>query len=189
MGGSGGGGSSSGSVSYPDYMADVHSDWLSGGDHTGSVDALTLSATDAMEAAHGNSPWAAAVAYDPSSDILAYEATLATFAALLAGINDTGDWSTLFTQAGTDIGTLTDAEIDNLVVADAVSVKDRSISNAILADMSGISDLIVDDISGVSDMSIHDMLVDDVAVSDVAVSNLLVSSLKVIDNVYFIVYK
>lgn len=110
MGGSGG---SSGAVSHSAYLETVHNDWL---DDTG-VDTITSSMTAIMNAAQGSSPWTAQVPYDPDTDITAYEAAIAAFAAILAGITDTTDWAALHTQAGTSIDGLEDAEITADVTA------------------------------------------------------------------------
>lgn len=62
----GGGGGSSGAVSWPAYLQDTHSEWLN---NTGG-DTLTTSLTDVMNTAIGNSPWATEVAYDPDADLV-----------------------------------------------------------------------------------------------------------------------
>ena len=65
--GAGGGGGGTGTVAYPAYMQTIHNDWL---DNTG-VDTISSSVTDVMDAALGNSPFAAAAAYDPATPIAA----------------------------------------------------------------------------------------------------------------------
>ncbi len=64
MGGSKGGGGSSGKVDYPSYMKDWHSDGL---DDWGSMDSVST----LMAAAIGNSPYDDVVAYDPSTETAA----------------------------------------------------------------------------------------------------------------------
>jgi len=111
----GGGGSTSGKVGFPAYMETLHSKWL---DSTGT-DILTMSMVDAMEAAHGNSPWTALTAYNPDTDITFWEAAMDSLRTLLTGLSDTADWASLYTQA--------DASIDAVVEADIVqSVSDFS---------------------------------------------------------------
>lgn len=61
----GGGGGGSGAVSYPAYLQGIHEDWLDG---TGA-DTISQSITDVMNTAFGNSPWTAALAYDPDTDL------------------------------------------------------------------------------------------------------------------------
>ena len=55
-GGSSGGGGTSGKVDYPSYMKSQHEDWLDQADNL-------------MQSAIGSSPFASAVAYDPSTEI------------------------------------------------------------------------------------------------------------------------
>lgn len=95
----GGGGSSSGAVSHAAYLEAIHADWLN---NTGA-DTISSSITDVMNSALAYSPWTGLTAYDPDAQITAYEGVMAAFKALLAGISDTGDWNSLYTQAETSI--------------------------------------------------------------------------------------
>ena len=83
-GGSAGGGGSSGKTDYPDYMKTWHGIAL---DASG-VDTLTTSVTDSMNTAIGSSPYSTAVAYDPDTDISAWETAVSGFDSILAGIED-----------------------------------------------------------------------------------------------------
>jgi len=133
MGGSsGGGGGGSGVVDYPAYMKTFHEGVLGAGAMGGET------VTAAMIAAFGASPWAATVAYDPAVDIAAYETTLATFAAILAGLDDTVDWAALYTQAGASI-----------ILADIPDTTDvTGITNAlIVADVDNFADNLDDEIT------------------------------------------
>ena len=95
MGGSGGGGSSTGKTDYPEYMKDAHKDWL---DNTGS-DTMTSSIVDLMNAAIGSSPFAAAVAYDPAADLaLAWDAVCA-FNNLIDNLDHEADWLSAMSAA------------------------------------------------------------------------------------------
>jgi hypothetical protein len=111
--GGGGGGMGSGVVDYPAHMKTWHQDAM---DDTGA-DVLATSMNDAMNAAIGSSPWTAAVPYDPSADITAYEAAIAGFDALIAGITETTDWDALFTQAVASI-TVADKSITGITDAE-----------------------------------------------------------------------
>ena len=133
-GGSGGGGGGSGAVSYPAYMQTVHNDWL---DNTG-VDTITDSVTDIMNAALGGSPWAAQAPYDPDADITAWEAVVAAFAAILAGITDTTSWAALFTQALTSVGAAPTLVIADETVADE-AIADEAVVDEAVADMAGVT--------------------------------------------------
>lgn len=107
MGGSSGGGGSSGAVSHSAYLETIHSDWL---DKTGT-DTIEKSMTEVMDSALGSSPWTTKVAYDPDTDIAAYEAVIAAFKVILTGVSDTTDWAALHTQASASIVPVTEATI------------------------------------------------------------------------------
>jgi hypothetical protein len=134
MGSSGGG--SSGAVSHSAYLENIHSDWLS----NGGADSITSSVTDIMNAALGNSPWTGLAAYDPSTDITAYETVLTAFKTILSGIVDTTDWASLYTQALASIGAY-----NPLVIPDMVAT---TITNAtITASSTAHADLIDDEMT------------------------------------------
>ncbi len=121
----GGGGSSSGAVSHSAYLEAVHTSWL---DHAGT-DTISDSITDVMNVALGNSPWTGLTAYDPDTEIAAYEGVMTAFKAMLTGISDTSDWDDLYTQAETSI--------DNpvIIAADAAAfaaILDDQITTTIL---------------------------------------------------------
>jgi hypothetical protein len=80
---SGGGGSNSGQVDYPDYIKHVHADWLAHGDPDDpeTFDAIEASVVDVMNAALGASPFAAMVAYDPTTALAAMDVAVGQFAA------------------------------------------------------------------------------------------------------------
>lgn len=69
------GGGSSGKIEFPGYIQDAHSDWL---DDVGN-DLLTTSMAALIEAAVGNSPFAAQTAYDPDTDIAAMVSEVGDF--------------------------------------------------------------------------------------------------------------
>lgn len=96
-----GGGSSSGKVDYPDYMKAAHEDWLT----QSGTDSIEASITECMNDALGASPWAAQLAYDPDVDLAANQASIVTFSAILAGIDEVTDWNTLYANAVTQLGT------------------------------------------------------------------------------------
>jgi len=107
MGGSSGGGGSSGAVTHSAYLEAVHADWLNA---TGT-DTIEKSITEVMDSALGSSPWTGLVAYDPDADIATYEASLAAFAVILAGLSDTGDWAALYAQADTTLSGVGEAAL------------------------------------------------------------------------------
>lgn len=102
-----GGGGSSGAVSFPGYMMTVHNDWL---DKTGT-ELIDKCITEVMNEALDNSPFATAATYDPDADIAVWEGAITAYAAILAGLSDTVDWTNLFTQADTTIDLLIDDDV------------------------------------------------------------------------------
>jgi hypothetical protein len=111
--GSAGGGGASGAVSHSAYLEAIHQDWLNA---TG-VDIIEKSITEVMDTALGNSPYIGQTAYDPDTDIAAYETELALFKALIGGLSDTADWATLYAQADLTLSGAAEAAI----IADAVA--------------------------------------------------------------------
>ena len=79
MGGSGGSGS--GKIGYPDYVEDIHHDWLT----LSGVDVVDHSISELMNDAFGASPFAVAVPYDPDTDIAAYIAAVGSLNTLVTG--------------------------------------------------------------------------------------------------------
>lgn len=106
MGGSGGGGGSSGEVGYPAYMETWHGMAL---DDSGA-DTLSLSITDVMDSALGNSPWTGQVAYAPDADITS----------LLAAPNVLQTLVTLL-SSGTTLDTLISEVLDHTRIDDSVT--------------------------------------------------------------------
>lgn len=78
----GGSGASSGQVGYPAYVEGAHNDWLN---HT-SVDIVAASMVDVMNAALGNSPYAAMTPYDPTTALGNIDTEITSFDALVAAI-------------------------------------------------------------------------------------------------------
>lgn len=138
-GSGGGGGGGSGAIDYPDYMEDIHFDWL----NNSGADAITSSITDVMNSAIGSSPWAAQSAYDPDTDIADYVAELTAFGAILAGLNDTVDWAALYTQAETSVDPtgITEAGIVADVDAFADQIDDEIVSKVLPRFRRGMQDI------------------------------------------------
>jgi len=84
MGGSSGGGGSSGSVSYPEYMQTMHGTWL------------TAVAADMVIAQTGDNPYTAAVAYDPDCVLSATNYIISLFYDEVVAATPGADWSTYF---------------------------------------------------------------------------------------------
>ena len=116
----GGGGGGSGVVDFPAYMKNIHNDWL---DNTG-VDSITSSVTDIMNSATGSSPWTAASAYDPDTDLvtmLAAPDVLQTLVTLLS--------------AGTSLDTLVSGIVDHSRVDLAVTEYEADLDARLTAEI------------------------------------------------------
>jgi len=136
-GGGSSGGGASGKVDFPDYMKTWHGQAL---DHAG-VDTVASSVTDIINAALGNSPFAGVNAYDPDADITAYEAAIAGFDVLIAGIDEPVDWAALYTQAVASIDGVSNAEITADVVAFAAEQDDQLTTIVLPRFESGMRDI------------------------------------------------
>lgn len=132
----GGGGGSSGAVSHSVYLEWAHADWL----NDGQLDSIEQSVTSVMSNALGGSPWTGLAAYNPAVPIAAYEAELAAFKVILAGIDDITDWSALFTQSEISLGTLPAVAVVDMVAAEITDAE-------IVADVTALSDQIDDEIT------------------------------------------
>ena len=155
MGSSGGGGS--GAVSHALYLETVQSDWL---DAKG-VDTIEKSVTEVMDSAIGGSPWVLDSAYDPSTDISAYETVLGAFKDILTGIDEDTLWATFRTKANTEISAYTPVAVTDLVVADEV------VADGVLADMAAPGAVVLAD-EALADMAAPtDIVVADGALADI----------------------
>ena len=98
----GGGGSSSGAVSYPTYMETMHSTWLT------ELSAFITIATT------GGSPFTAEVAYNPSTRISTMDTAVGTFKTAVDALDYDGDWIAAIAVAKTKLDTdiFDDAYID-----------------------------------------------------------------------------
>ncbi len=99
MGGSSGGGGSSGTVDYPAYMKTVHNDWL---DNTG-VDKIGQSITDCMNHAMLSNPFTGLAAYNPTTAISVMTAGLGDLEVLVDALNYNTDYASIIAAAATQI--------------------------------------------------------------------------------------
>jgi ribosomal protein L30E len=97
MGGSSGGGGSSGKVDYPDYMKTFHNDMLN---NTGA-DTFESSVVDACNAALGASPFATMAAYVPDTMITNMESALTAFSSYITGLSTYTTYANLINEAAT----------------------------------------------------------------------------------------
>lgn len=87
-----------GKVDFPDYMKQVHENWLDGGGSPNTSiedDVVTV-----MNNALGSDPFTSQSAYDPSSDITAITDTISEFNTLVAGLDYVTDWKSIVDQTG-----------------------------------------------------------------------------------------
>jgi len=116
-GGSGGGGSSSGKVDYPDYMKAIHEDWM----HQTS-DVIDASINDTMNTALGNSPFSTATAYDPDTEV----------ANMLSSADDLQTMVTLLGSNNNEVDDLASIALSsNDEIADAVSAYSNILSDEV----------------------------------------------------------
>ncbi len=101
MGGSGGGGSSSGKIKYPAYMEAFHGSMLD----NGGADTFTNSVVDAINAAYGSSPFDSVVAFDPVTELTAMDSALCAFDAAVNALDNDDDWESAMTAARVEIDT------------------------------------------------------------------------------------
>ena len=130
-GSSGGGGGGTGVVDYPAYMKDWHNMAL---DDTG-VDVLSTSLTAVMDAALGNSPWAAQLPYDPDADILAMVNSASTLQALVTLLSTGTTLDTLIADI------LDPARIDAVVTEYAADLDARLIAEVLPRFEAGMRDI------------------------------------------------
>jgi hypothetical protein len=128
---SSGGGGSSGKVEYPGYIETVHKDWLN---NTGA-DTISSSVTDIMNAALGNSPYAAAVAYDPDTDLAAMDAIVSDFEDLVDLLSNGTPLNTLINEI------VSEDRIDDQVAQFTASLDDKLLTQAYPAFEAGMRDI------------------------------------------------
>lgn len=127
-----GGGSSSGTIEYPDYMEKIHVDWLTGGTKDDPDPSISQSVEATMEVALGalGNPYTSLNAFDPgsvsgvSSDspIGKLQTEHDSAEALVDGLDvsgATGDYFDIITRAAAlvDVNLVGETEIDNTVTA------------------------------------------------------------------------
>ncbi|MCK5017902.1 MAG: hypothetical protein KAS32_12645 [Candidatus Peribacteraceae bacterium] len=126
----GSGGSTSGAVEYPQYMKDIHGDWL---DRGGAVSVPTgESVQELMAVAIGGSPYSGETAYDPDSDIAVYIAAIDDFSTLTDALDETTDWLSIVSAA---IIKVDDDIIDNTSLAAAATAHGDILDDRLTTDV------------------------------------------------------
>ena len=116
----GGGGSSSGKVSYPAYMQDQHETWM---------DEIAVLITSAISA---GSPVSGVDAFDPATDVTAMNTAVSAFGVVVAALSNEDDWESA-----------TDAAVAKI---DAAVIDDTYVTADIVAYADVLDDQIVDDV-------------------------------------------
>lgn len=113
-----GGGGSTGQVSFPDYMEDVHQDWLaySGGTPT----AVSKDLVQVMDAAFLTNPLDSLSYADPAADITEWETEYAAWNTEVDGLSEHTDIDTIIANAVAQVdsaGILNSIDVDTIVTA------------------------------------------------------------------------
>lgn len=119
----------SGEVDYPDYMEDIHVNWLTGGTKASPNANITLPIEDAMNTAlspSGN-PYLNETVTNPSSDLADVQSRFDSADTIVTSQSPTADWKTFLDKAIAEIDStvLTEAEISDFVDKYEAQVKAR----------------------------------------------------------------
>lgn len=117
-GGSGGG--ASGTVVYPDYMEDIHVDWLTGGTTASPAPSLSTTMEAVMDSALGASgnPYTGEVAYDPDTDIATMQNAVTASKTKVDAQSPEADWASFYDTVYAKVNTLSGLETE---VSDSVA--------------------------------------------------------------------
>ena len=131
---SGGGGGSSGQVSYPEYLQVFHRFILDGS----ATDVLANSITDAMNAAYGSSPFTGVTVADPDPYITLVQNLETLYSSEIAGFDNITDYQASHAAAmalyAVDVETIVSATLDttslNSTTADTATLGTTTLSTA-----------------------------------------------------------
>uniref|UniRef100_A0A6M3IYU5 Uncharacterized protein n=1 Tax=viral metagenome TaxID=1070528 RepID=A0A6M3IYU5_9ZZZZ len=138
----GGGGGGSGRVDYPEYMKNVHSDWLYGTDSINSVVGVE-NITAIMATAIGASPFSGETAYDPDVELDYIDVAVAGFNTAIDALSNTTDYNTAVAAAAAKVDStiVTSAYIQEDVDEFAAALDDQIESRVIPRYEAGMSDI------------------------------------------------
>ena len=139
----GGGGGSSGKSDFPDYMKNLHSEWLSNGNAAGVPNVLLSAGNDItslLDSAISTSPYQGEVAYNPDVDIATFVSALNTFE---TDLGTALDWDVLLSTANTQVSSVINdsAAIDAVTAAHGAILDDRLISEVLPRFQAGMRDI------------------------------------------------
>lgn len=141
---SGGGGGSSGQVSYPDYLQTFHRDLL----NNGESEFLSFSLVDAMNSAHNASPYTGVTVTDPTGYTNVVQDTSTRFGTAIAGFDNITDYQAAYAAAlalcVVDTAPLENNETDTSTLQSNttdIAVLDTAITNTVDKDTAPTKDV------------------------------------------------
>lgn len=121
-----GGGGSTGEVSFPAHMEEIHQDWLG---YSGGVTSITTDMISVMESALTTNPLDSLSYADPASDISALETEYGEFETMVEALDDQADWQSIVDAAVSKIdsaGVLEEVDFATLI-SNALTSTDNSL--------------------------------------------------------------
>lgn len=112
-----GGGGSTGEVSYPEHMEDIHKDWLG---YSGSPDAISVDMISVMDTALGTNPLDSLSYDDPATDITAIESEYDSWNTTVDALDEETDWETIVDAVVAKMdesGVLSATDVDSIATA------------------------------------------------------------------------
>lgn len=137
-----GGGGSTGAVSFPDHMEDVHKDWLS---YSGTADPISVDLISVMDAALASNPLNSLSYADPTTDISEWEAEYDNWNALIDGLDEHTDIDTIIDNAVAQVdseGILANIDL-SAEITSARSSTEATVADVIESALAGIDDSVL----------------------------------------------
>jgi len=139
-----GGGGSTGAVKYPDYMEEIHQDWLG---YSSTPTAVTTDFISVLDTALATNPLDSLSYDDPSTDVAAIQSEYDTFNTKVDALDETSDWPTIVDTAVAKVdtaGVLTDIDLAALISA-AQTEAGNDLQAAIEKALTMVDDVIVEE--------------------------------------------
>lgn len=133
---------STGKVSYPTHMEDIHKDWLA---YSGSPTAITTDFISVMDSALASNPLGSMSYTDPSTDITAIDNEMDEFNTEVDALDTQADFNSIVDNAVTKVdeaGVLNDIDIATLI-SDARSGATTSLQEAVTQALNMVDDVLV----------------------------------------------
>ncbi len=103
MGGSSGGGGSSGKIEYPEYLQDIHRSWMV--DNTGTGHA-SHSMVMHLNEAFATNPFTGDAVFDPTTEVAAIASALSGLGLLVSGLDPETDLASFISAANTQVNSI-----------------------------------------------------------------------------------